>query len=144
MTVKSPRVPWHQYFMSVAVQVSSRSTCDRKRVGAVLVQDQTIISTGYNGSVRGSVHCDEAGHIIADNHCVRTIHAEVNALLQAAKHGVRVDGATLYSTHSPCWTCFKLLANAGVKRVIFDEDSGDVPYGALELGISIDTMSRLT
>src|SRR5260221_3609957 len=81
------RVDWHQYFMNIAAQVASRSTCDRKHVGAVIDRDKTILSTGYNGSVRGLGHCDDAGHMMEDNHCVATIHAEPNAIIQAAKNG---------------------------------------------------------
>ena len=77
------RVTWNEYFMAIAEQVASRSTCDRKHIGAVIVRDKTILSTGYNGSLRGSPHCDEAGHDIENGHCVRTVHAEANAVAQA-------------------------------------------------------------
>jgi dCMP deaminase len=107
--------------MDIAHQAKSRSTCDRKRVGAVLVRDRMILSTGYNGSVRGMPHCDEAGHMMEDGHCIATVHAEANAVLQAARNGVAIDGATVYTTASPCWACFKLLANAGVVRIVYDE-----------------------
>ena len=115
------RVSWDRYFMDIAHVVSSRSTCPRKHVGSVIVRDKTILSTGYNGSVRGLPHCDEVGHMMVDGHCVRTIHAEVNALIQAAKNGTRVDGATIYVTASPCWSCFKSICNAGIARIVFDE-----------------------
>src|SRR5215510_7751696 len=82
------RVDWHTYFMNIAHQVATRATCDRKHVGAVIVRDRTILSTGYNGSIRGMAHCDEVGHDIEGGHCVATIHAEANAILQAAKNGV--------------------------------------------------------
>ncbi|MGH7197197.1 MAG: deoxycytidylate deaminase [Candidatus Omnitrophota bacterium] len=107
--------------MNVARVVASRSTCDRKFVGAVIVRDKTILSTGYNGSVRKLAHCDEAGHMMENNHCVATIHAEANAIIQAAKNGVCIDGASIYTTASPCWICFKLIANAGLKRICFGE-----------------------
>ena len=84
------RASWGEYFMDIAVVVAARSTCSRKNVGAVIVRDKTILSTGYNGSVRGLSHCDEAGHMMEDGHCVRTIHAEINAIIQAAKNGVRI------------------------------------------------------
>ena len=87
------RASWDEYFMNIARVVSSRSTCDRKFVGAVIVRDKTILSTGYNGSIRGMPHCSEVGHMMEDNHCVATIHAESNAILQAAKNGVSIDGA---------------------------------------------------
>src|SRR5213075_929132 len=83
------RVDWHQYFMNIASEVSTRSTCDCKHVGAVIVRDKTILSTGYNGSVRGLPHCDDAGHMMDAGHCVATVHAEANAIIQAAKNGVR-------------------------------------------------------
>lgn len=115
------RLSWDRYFMNVARVVSSRATCPRKYVGAVIVRDRTILSTGYNGSVRGLPHCDEAGHMMEDGHCVATIHAEMNAIIQAARNGVRIEGATIYITASPCWSCFKALANAGVTRICYGE-----------------------
>lgn len=115
------RVDWHEYFMNIAAEVATRSTCDRKHVGAVIVRDKTILSTGYNGSVRGLPHCDDAGHMMEDGHCVATIHAEANAIIQAAKNGVRVDGAEIYITASPCWNCFKIVSNAGIKGIYYGE-----------------------
>ena len=115
------RVSWDQYFMNIAQVVASRSTCPRKFVGSVIVRDRTILSTGYNGSIRGMPHCEDVGCVIEDGHCVATVHAEANAILQAAKNGVSVAGAELYTTASPCWPCFKLIANAGVSRVYFGE-----------------------
>ncbi len=88
----SGRVGWHTYFMNIARQAATRSTCDRKHVGAVIVRDKTILSTGYNGSVRGMPHCDEVGHLMEGGHCVATVHAEANAIIQAAKNGVRIEG----------------------------------------------------
>ena len=107
--------------MDIARQVATRATCDRKHVGAVVVRDRTILSTGYNGSIRGLPHCDEVGHMMENGHCVATVHAEANAILQAAKNGVRIDGATLYTTASPCWPCFKLVANSGCVRIVYGE-----------------------
>ena len=107
--------------MDIARQVATRATCDRKHVGAVLMRDRTILSTGYNGSIRGMPHCDEVGHLMENGHCVATVHAEANAILQAAKNGVRIDGATLYTTASPCWPCFKLVANSGCVRIVYGE-----------------------
>ena len=112
---------WDEYFMNVARVVATRATCDRKHVGAVLVRDRTILSTGYNGSIRGLPHCTEAGHMMEDGHCVATVHAEANAIIQAAKNGVAIEGATIYTTASPCWPCFKLIANAGCRRIVFGE-----------------------
>lgn len=85
------------------------------------MRDRTILSTGYNGSVRGLAHCDEVGHMIEDGHCIRTIHAEINAIIQAAKNGTSVDKACIYVTASPCWNCFKCIANAGLARVVYRE-----------------------
>ncbi len=107
--------------MNIARVVSSRSTCDRKFVGAVIVRDKTILSTGYNGSIRGMPHCTEVGHMMEDGHCVATIHAESNAILQAAKNGVSIDNASIYVTASPCWSCFKQIANSGVRRIVYGE-----------------------
>ena len=115
------RVSWDEYFMNIAREVSTRSTCDRKFVGAVLVRDKCILATGYNGSIRGLGHCDEEGHLMEEGHCVRTVHAEANAIVQAARNGVRIDEASIYVTASPCWGCFRLIANAGVVRVVFGE-----------------------
>jgi len=115
------RVPWDVYFMNIARVVASRSTCDRKLVGAVVVRDKTILSTGYNGSIRGMPHCSEVGHDLENDHCVATIHAEANAIIQAAMNGVRIEGATIYVTASPCWNCFKMIANAGVRRICYGE-----------------------
>ena len=117
----SKRLDWDTYFMRIAREVSGRSTCDRKHVGAVVVRDRTILSTGYNGSIAGMPHCDDAGHMIENEHCVATIHAEANAILQAAKNGVMIAGATIYVSASPCWNCFKMLANAGIRRIAYGE-----------------------
>lgn len=113
--------------MQIAATVATRATCDRKHVGAVIVRDRSILATGYNGSIRGLEHCDEVGHMIEDGHCVRTIHAEANAVIQAARHGVSIDGATIYVTASPCWACFRMLANAGIRRIVFGEFYRDPP-----------------
>jgi dCMP deaminase len=115
------RADWDSYFMQIASVVASRATCDRKHVGALLVRDRMILSTGYNGSIRGMPHCDDAGHMLENGHCVATIHAEANAILQAAKNGVSIDGADIYTTASPCWPCFKLIANCGMKRIVYGE-----------------------
>lgn len=107
--------------MSIAREVSTRSTCDRKHVGAVIVRDKLILATGYNGSIRGLPHCDDDGHMMEDGHCVRTIHAEANAIVQAARNGMRLEGGHIYVTASPCFGCFKLVANAGLRRIVFGE-----------------------
>src|SRR5215813_2277295 len=115
------RSSWDQYFMEIARQVATRATCDRKHVGAVLVRDRTILSTGYNGSIRGMPHCDDVGHLMEDGHCVATVHAEANAIIQAAKNGVRIEGSEIYTTASPCWACFKLISNAGIRTIYYGE-----------------------
>ena len=114
-------VDWPTYFMNIAKEVSTRSTCDRKHVGAVIVRDKTILSTGYNGSIKGLQHCDEIGHEMVDGHCIRTTHAEANAIVQAAKNGVSINNSEIYVTASPCYHCFKLIANSGIKTIYYDE-----------------------
>ena len=138
------RADWDDYFMNIARQVATRSTCDRKHVGAVIVRDRAILSTGYNGSMRGSVHCDEAGHLMENDHCVRTVHAEANAVAQAARNGVRIDGGEIYVTASPCFNCFKLLVNAGVRRICYGEFYRDERIGdfARELGVELVDLTR--
>ena len=119
--MKKKRVSWETYFMNIAAEVATRSTCERKHVGAVIVKDKTILSTGYNGSIKGLPHCDEVGHEMVDDHCIRTTHAEANAIVQAAKNGVEINHAEIYITASPCYNCFKLIANVGVKSIYFLE-----------------------
>jgi dCMP deaminase len=115
------RASWDEYFMNIATEVASRATCDRKHVGAVIVRDKSILATGYNGSVRGLGHCDDEGHLMEEGHCVRTVHAEANAIVQAARNGMRIEDASIYVTASPCWGCFRLIANAGIVRICFGE-----------------------
>ncbi len=115
------RPGWDSYFLDIAKQAATRATCDRKHVGCVLVRDKSILATGFNGSIRGRPHCDEVGHLMIDGHCERTVHAEANAVAQAARNGVRLEGATAYVTASPCWKCFQLLANTGITRIVFAE-----------------------
>ncbi len=119
--VKKVRVSWEKYFMNIAIEVATRSTCDRKNVGAVIVREKTILSTGYNGSIKGLPHCDEVGCEMIDGHCVRTTHAEANAIVQAAKNGVIIDSAEIFVTASPCYNCFKLIANAGINKIYYNE-----------------------
>ncbi|MEZ4369003.1 MAG: dCMP deaminase family protein [Kofleriaceae bacterium] len=115
------RASWDEYFMSIAQVVATRSTCPRKYVGSVIVRNRTILSTGYNGSIRGLPHCSDVGHMMEDGHCVATIHAEANAIIQAARNGAVIEGATIYVTASPCWNCFKQIANAGITRICYGE-----------------------
>lgn len=141
----------HDYFMGFARQAATRATCPRKHVGAVLVRDGHLLSSGYNGSICGLEHCEDVGCLIEDNHCVRCIHAEANAILQAAKRGTAVGGATLYVTASPCWPCFGLVVNVGVRRVVFGEayraeDPGPqrVLAVAERVGVEVMALSMLT
>ncbi len=127
--------------MDIARMVATRATCDRKHVGAMLVRDRIILSTGYNGSIRGMPHCSEVGHLMENGHCVATIHAEANAILQAARNGVRIEGADIYTTASPCWSCFKLIANAGLTRIVFGEFYRDERIFEFAAKISIELVS---
>lgn len=121
------RPSWDSYFIQMAQVVAGRSTCLRRQVGAVMVKDKQILSTGYNGSPSGLQHCEEVGCLrqslgvpSGERHEIcRAVHAEQNALVQAAKHGVAITGADLYTTHQPCVLCTKLLINAGIKRVVY-------------------------
>lgn len=126
------RIPWNQYFMSQSLLISTRSSCERLSVGAVVVRDRRVISAGYNGSVSGDLHCSENGCKVIDGHCVRTVHAEVNAILQCAKFGVMTDGADIYVTHFPCLQCSKVIIQAGIKRLYYLHDYNNNEY-AIEL-----------
>ena len=116
------RAGWPEYFMKIAHEVATRATCDRKHVGCVLVMHRHIVATGYNGSPPGMPHCDDAGHDMVNGHCVRTIHAEVNAVAQAARYGVPLDGAQAFINTFPCWPCFKVLASVGIRSVFYDDE----------------------
>lgn len=115
------RESWDHYFMRLVEAVASRATCTRRKFGALLTRENMILSTGYNGSARGLAHCTEVGCKIINNHCVRTIHAEQNAIISAARNGINVNGATIYTLGFPCLICAKLLINLGIKRVVFRE-----------------------
>ncbi len=125
--------------MNIANEVATRSTCDRKHVGAVIVRDKTILSTGYNGSIRDLPHCDEVGHEMESDHCIRTIHAEANAIVQAARNGVQIDNTEIFITASPCYDCFKMIANAGIKIIYYGEFYREerIITHAKELGIKL-------
>lgn len=125
------RPSWDEYFLGIKAMVAGRATCDRGRSGCVIVKDKHILTTGYVGSPIGIAHCDEIGHEMNDvvhpngtvtKHCVRTIHAEMNAIVQAARLGIPLDGATLYCKMTPCYTCAKLIINAGIVRVVARRD----------------------
>lgn len=120
------RPSWDQYFNEISTQVATRSTCLRRHVGAVIVRDKRILSTGYNGPPRGMAHCDETGCLRQKlgipsgqrQEICRGLHAEQNAIIQAALHGVSVEGSTIYVTHQPCITCAKMIINVGIIRVV--------------------------
>jgi dCMP deaminase len=105
--------------MQITLQVAKRSTCPRAAVGAVIVRDKRILTTGYNGAPSNLPHCTEAGCLMVNGHCVRTLHAEQNAIIQGALHGVDVSDSTIYVTHQPCLVCAKMIINAGVERVVY-------------------------
>ena len=121
------RPSWDEYFMDLATAVGKRGTCDRGRAGSIIVRDKRIISTGYVGSPPGLPHCDEEGHLMhvvtkedgtVSKHCVRTIHSEQNAICQAAKYGISLDGATFYVKLEPCYVCARMMVAVGIKRVV--------------------------
>jgi len=126
----STRPSWDEYFMEICRVVAQRSTCDRAAVGAVIVKERTILATGYNGAPAGQSHCSEAGCLVysstdpsgeTEQNCFRTIHAEINAIAQAAKNGVSIGDSSIYITHSPCIHCLKVIINTGINRVCFEK-----------------------
>ena len=137
------RADWNTYFMNIARTVATRATCDRKHVGAVIVRNRVILSTGYNGSIRGLPHCDDVGHLMEDGHCVRTMHAEANAIVQAARNGVALESAEIYVPASPCFNCFKLIANAGIRKIYYGEFYRDekIHDFAQQLGMELIDLS---
>jgi len=144
-----PRPSWDEYFVQLADSVASRSTCDRGRSGCVIVKDRRILCTGYAGSPPGMPHCDEVGHQIRKvtddsgvtrEHCVRTIHAEQNALIQAAKFGISLEGGILYCRMEPCRTCAMSIVSAGIKKVVCERryHAGDDARGIFaECGVEL-------
>lgn len=129
-TGKYIRPSWDEYFMEIANTVSKRATCDRGRSGCVIVRDKQILVTGYVGSPVGMAHCDEVGHQLkqvvhedgsSTTHCMRTVHAEQNAICQAAKLGISLKESTLYCRMTPCRTCAMLIINCGIKRVVCEK-----------------------
>ena len=128
------RITWQDYFMKVATLASIRSPCERLKVGCVLVKNNRLISMGYNGFLAGTEHRS----IIRYGHEQATIHAEINAITDAAKRGVSIDGAEAYITHYPCLNCFKALASSGIKKIYYEIDYNNDPMlGELEYGIPI-------
>ena len=142
------RPSWDKYFIEITRLVATRSTCLRRGVGALLVKNRNILTTGYNGAPSGIKHCDKSGCIRQQTNTpsgerhelCRGLHAEQNAIIQAAKHGVNIDGATLYCTTMPCVICAKMLINSGVRRVVFDESYSDELARAMfiESGVEIE------
>jgi dCMP deaminase len=132
MSNEEQRPSWDQYFMKITADVSERATCIKRKVGAIIVKDNRILSTGYNGAPKGMDHCEAVGCIRIEMHVpsgqrhelCRGLHAEQNAIIQAAVHGVKVDGSTMYCTYQPCVICVKMMINAGIKRLVF---SGTYP-----------------
>jgi len=127
---KYDRPSWDEYFMELVKTVGKRGTCDRGRSGAIIVKNKRILTTGYVGSPAGMPHCDEAGHLMhgvintdgsQSKHCIRTVHAEQNAIVQAALHGVSTQGATIYTKFEPCFVCAKLIVNSGIKKVVCEK-----------------------
>jgi len=128
---REKRLEWDRYFLKICRVVAERSTCTRASVGAVIVRNRMILATGYNGSPAGHPHCTDVGCLVVvsrnsdgqdEENCIRTIHAEINAIAQAAKNGVSIDGADIYITHSPCMHCLKVLLNTGIKRICFERE----------------------
>ncbi len=113
------RPNWNDYFFSLAKLISSRSTCPRLSVGCVIVKEKRILTSGYNGALKGEPHCNIVGCKMVDGHCIRAVHAETNAIAQAAKHGISVDGAVCYITHQACPRCELLLKASGIKQITF-------------------------
>ncbi len=183
------RIPWDEYFMQICDIVAARATCDRKHVGAVIVRDRHILSTGYNGSIPGASHCDEpdnfwiclicntkvpyigeqirycpacvhhvdmhlhhGGHDMEENHCVRTIHAELNAICHAAREGIKLSNTSIYCNTLPCWSCFKAIVSAGITEVVWRDSyriaeskvirvAQELNFNLRQLGVSSDHQS---
>jgi dCMP deaminase len=128
--IKHVRPTWDEYFMELAKAAAQRATCDRGRSGCVIVRDKQVLVTGYVGSPKGLPHCDDVGHLMkklvhddgtTTQHCVRTVHAEQNAICQAARRGIALDGGTLYCRMTPCRTCAMLIINCGIERVVCEK-----------------------
>lgn len=127
---ESKRISWDEYFLNLVEVIGTRGTCDRGRSGCVIAKEKRIVSTGYVGSPVGTSHCDDVDHemhIVTENgkesqHCIRTTHAEQNAIVNAARFGTALDGATLYCHMTPCYVCAKMIINAGIKKVVCNKD----------------------
>ncbi len=144
------RPSWDMYFLQLADSVSKRATCNRGRSGCVITRDKQILVTGYVGAPKGLAHCDDVGHLLkkvvhndgsVTEHCVRTVHAEQNAITQAARRGIALDGATLYCRMTPCRTCAMLIINCGIKRVVCERKyhaGEESEHMFKEVGITLD------
>lgn len=152
--LKYHRPTWDEYFLDLAHSVSKRATCDRGRAGCVIVRDRQILVTGYVGSPRGLAHCDDVGHLMkkvihederVSQHCVRTVHAEQNAITQAARRGIALEGSTIYVRMTPCRTCTMLIINCGIERVVCEKKyhTGKESEAMFqEAGIALDYFSE--
>lgn len=148
------RPSWDDYFMEIAHTVSKRATCDRGRSGCVIARDRQILVTGYVGSPKGLPHCDDAGHQMkkllhedghTSMHCVRTVHAEQNAICQAARLGISIEGATLYCRMTPCRVCAMLIINCGIRRVVCEKkyhDGQESEALLKEAGVRVEYFSQ--
>ena len=139
------RPGWDEYFMQIARTVATRATCPRLSVGCVLVREHRILTTGYNGAPRGVAHCTEAGCILVNDHCARATHAEANAIVQGALHGVSLAGSIAYCTHQPCVNCSKLLISAGVSKIVYGQPYPDAVASELlaEAGVALVAYATL-
>ena len=154
MSKKYIRPSWDEYFSNMVDAVATRATCDRGRAGCVIVKDKQILVTGYVGSPKGLPHCDDVGHLFKKvihedgkitQHCVRTVHAEQNAITQAARRGIALEGSTLYVRMTPCRTCTMLIINTGIKRVVcqMKYHAGEESEAMFkEAGIQLDFISE--
>lgn len=148
------RPNWDEYFLEIMRTVGKRATCDRGRSGAIIVKDKQILTTGYVGAPAGLDHCDEVGHLFENRlnadgttttHCIRTTHAEQNAIVQAAKHGISINGATIYCTMVPCRDCTKSIISVGIKRVVAEKmyQKGDLSIEWFkQAGVKLDIISK--
>lgn len=137
------RITWDEMFVEQSLLLAKRSTCSRLRVGAVIVRDNRVIAGGYNGSISNDAHCIEEGCRVVDGHCVRTVHAEINALLQCAKYGTPTIDTTIYVTHYPCLNCAKAIIQAGIKHVAYAEDYRNNNYVTELFKIAGITVSKI-
>lgn len=147
------RPSWDQYFMDLSKEVAKRATCDRGRSGCVIVKSKQILATGYVGSAKGMEHCDDVGHLMksvthddgsTSQHCMRTIHSEQNAIVQAAKCGIPLEGATIYCKMEPCRVCAMMIINAGILRVVAERryhGAGETRMMFKSAGVQLDVMN---